>query len=95
VDRVYLAEKEKCVCRTGYEPVDGSDELDDGYTDCMRKVYDPCPEGQVRDANAKCRPINDCREECNGGPGEIDFSFGICQCEEITKVDQLCNEKCR
>ena len=69
LNRKYLADEETCVCKTGYEPIDGTDALADGYSDCERKVYDKCPEGQVRDSNAACREVNDCKVECDGGDG--------------------------
>jgi hypothetical protein len=75
------------VCKTGFEPIDGTNALDDGYSDCERIVYDPCVDGQVRDSNAQCREVEDCKLECDGGDGEIQLNFGTCQCEAIVKVD--------
>jgi hypothetical protein len=72
---------------TGYEPIDGTGAFDDGYSDCERKIYDKCEDGQVRDSNGVCRGENDCSLECDGGAGEIQLNFGICQCENTAKVD--------
>lgn len=69
LNRKYLAEKGKCVCMSGYEPVDGTSSLDDGFADCQLIIYPTCTSDQVRDAEGQCRAIDDCSEECNGGAG--------------------------
>ena len=57
------------MCMSGYEPVDGTSSLDDGFADCQLIIYPTCTTDQVRDAEGQCRAIDDCSEECNGGAG--------------------------
>ena len=71
LNRKYLATEGSCICETGYEPVDGSNALDDGFSDCTLIVYETCANTQVRDSTGKCREVNDCSAECNGGEGEM------------------------
>ena len=80
LNRKYLAEKGKCVCMTGYEPVDGTNSFDDGFADCSLIIYPTCKNDEVRDAFGNCRSPNDCSVECDGGKGQIQVGFGICQC---------------
>ena len=87
LNRKYLADIGSCICKTGYKPIDGSSSYSDGYADCERIVYEACPAGQVRDSNAVCKQEDDCSQACDGKPGRISLDFGVCQCEDVTKVD--------
>ena len=71
LNRKYLATEGSCICETGYEPVDGSGDLGDGFSDCTLIVYETCGATQVRDSKGICRDVNDCTDECNGGEGEM------------------------
>jgi hypothetical protein len=37
----------------------------------------------------QCRKEDDCSEECDGGEGQVQVGFGICQCNKITKVSDI------
>ena len=71
LNRKYLADKGKCVCQTGYEPVDNTDPLDDGFADCTLIIYPSCQNDETRDSNGKCRKFQDCSTECDGGEGQV------------------------
>ena len=67
LNRKYLAERGTCVCKTGFEPVHGANDLDDGLADCDTIVYSECDTDEVRDTNGQCRKKDDCAVECDGG----------------------------
>jgi hypothetical protein len=54
---------------TGYEAVDGTNALDDGFADCTLIIYPACENTEVRDAFGQCRLPDDCSLECDGGKG--------------------------
>ena len=70
LNRKYLAAAGKCTCMTGFEPVDGTNELDDGFSDCTTIIYPTCKDSEVRDSVGQCKDPKDCAEACNGGTGE-------------------------
>lgn len=43
----------------------------------------------------QCRDPDDCKEDCNGGEGQLQRGFGTCQCNKLVKVEDLCNIECR
>ena len=89
LNRKYLATQGSCVCRTGYDPVDGTSALDDGFADCSIKIYPTCQSDEVRDSAGQCRKANNCEDECDGGEGEVQVGFGICQCNAIVKESDI------
>jgi len=89
LNRKYLADQGKCVCRSGFEPVDGTRALDDGFADCSLIIYATCRKDEVRDAMGNCRKDNSCDLECDGGEGQVQVGFGICQCNKLTKVEDI------
>ena len=96
--RVYLQASSTCVCMKGYQYIDsrGTDiSATDGTTDCTQTVYARCSTGQVRDELGNCRSSTDCAEACNGGPGVRPVSTGVCQCQDVSSVDAVCDETCR
>ena len=94
LNRKYLSEIGACVCKTGFTPIDGTNEKEDGYSDCEKYIYEVCDkETQERDSNGKCRDLNDCAEACDGGKGTVQFN-GICQCQDIKTVDEICPVEC-
>lgn len=56
---------------TGFEPVDGTSALDDGFADCTQIIYPTCQQDEVRDSTGQCKKLNDCSTECDGGQGEV------------------------
>ena len=93
LNRKYLANQGKCVCRSGFEPVDGTSALDDGLADCTEKIYPTCESDEVRDSMGQCRKEDDCSKECDGGDGQVQVGFGICQCNSITKVSDIMSKE--
>lgn len=95
LNRKYLADEGACVCKTGFNPTDGTKSDKDGFADCERQIYDNCTPEQTRDANGVCRNPDDCSDECDGGQGAISENFGMCQCANFNTVDSICNKDCR
>ena len=71
LNRKYLADVKACVCLSGYESVDDSEDVGNGYSDCQKFVYNRCTDTEERDILGNCRPKDDCAAECNGGTGTI------------------------
>lgn len=80
---------------TGFEPVEGTKEIDDGLADCTPKIYSTCESNEIRDSNGDCRAEDDCSLECDGGAGEFQRGFGVCQCNAIVKLEQICTKECQ
>ncbi|CDW74865.1 cast multi-domain protein [Stylonychia lemnae] len=92
-NRVYLASSGQCVCKTGFEPAE-SGSNDDSDVDCTQKVYQACTQSQVQDQFGGCKSSDDCKKECNGGSGTITAGLGVCQCNNQTSADDICDSSC-
>jgi hypothetical protein len=96
-NRNYLKSDGTCRCIPGYEFISEgvliSDQ--DGTEDCFKKVYVFQPKGQVRDPSGSPKDPNDCKDECDGGKGKRMNGVGICECEEVKSIDDICNKACR
>ena len=49
----------------------------------------------MRDADGQCRDPTDCSAQCDGGEGEVQVGFGICQCNDLVKVEEICKQDCQ
>jgi len=68
---VYLKESSDCICERGFTPVDNTEALADGFSDCQQIIVENCLENQILDANGKCKEPTDCSAQCNGSAGTI------------------------
>jgi hypothetical protein len=86
-----------CRCRPGYEFLINGIKLrdDNGITDCQPLVYQRCSSNQFRNTEGVCVDINDCSQACDGGSGVRSASTGMCQCDSVKPLDNLCNRQCR
>ena len=96
-NRLYLKREEICICQQGYEYIDrdGNDRSDsNGSGDCTEKIYERCEPGQVRDEFGNCKSDNDCEDTC-GGSGKRSQGIGLCECDEVEEVNEVCDQSCR
>jgi hypothetical protein len=88
-----------CLCEPGYEAFD--DQFNriegDGDTDCQPGVFSRCAEGEYRNANSgKCDSgANDCVAECGESGGTFLTSVGVCECNDVPTLDDVCDAQCR
>ena len=88
--RVFQKLDGKCVCKQYYTSVLDNDEDDSKY-DCRPILLNSCDSGYLRNTYGKCVKENDCTKECKGGTGKITPGIGICECDSIKDVDEVCD----
>eukprot|EP01135_Chromosphaera_perkinsii_P005913 Nk52_evm8s371 gene=Nk52_evmTU8s371 len=100
-NRAYQSSDGWCICQPNYEFVDAGATLTnvDGESDCTRKVFDRCAEGEARATNGKCYSstafVSYCNTACDNGVSSTDKSLGVCQCAGVDDVAQVCNAGCQ
>ena len=98
-NRVFQPSDGWCICRPGFEFVNSNLEVsstNDGAFDCQPIVYTRCVAPEVRRQDGSCGTNSVCSKVCstNGG-GTLDSNTGICLCNNITSLNQVCDSNCR
>jgi len=99
-NRVYQPLSGFCVCKTGYVVYENNEDLsqEDGVRNCMELVRERCQTGFVRDVSGKCIEVGDesCFKDCGEAGGEIsEATNGLCECNQISVVADICDATCR
>ena len=104
-NRRFLAAEGICVCDTffSFEDSDGRDASSvDSNGACEPIIYDICDSDEARESvSGKCRPLDDaavCAEgQCTGGTGlgTYDATTGLCECDELPDVLEVCGAVCQ
>eukprot|EP00826_Nyctotherus_ovalis_P026103 TRINITY_DN2037_c0_g1_i12.p1 TRINITY_DN2037_c0_g1~~TRINITY_DN2037_c0_g1_i12.p1 ORF type:complete len:2031 (+),score=737.56 TRINITY_DN2037_c0_g1_i12:47-6094(+) len=96
-NRAFLVSDSSCRCKPGYQYLESGQKQRDtnSKVDCQPIIYPRCTQKQSRSYDGKCTSASDCADSCNGGKGVRSPTLGICQCENIQKVDHVCNRGCR
>lgn len=68
---------------------------DDSEIDCIPMVYNFCSTGTIRKPNGECVEYDDCSNECNGEDGKTLNGVGLCACDKVRSIDDICNRECR
>ena len=63
--------------------------------DCFPKVFTMCTPDQIRGPNGDCKGSNDCVNECGEAGGSVLAGVGVCQCNNVRNLDDVCNKGCR
>ena len=95
--RTYIRSLGACLCEKGYKPKDDAPNIDSPY-DCEAEVRQVCPPGHDVDAVGDCvgNPAEyDCAQQCRNGGGKLIQGTGMCQCDQINDVDEVCDEACQ
>lgn len=89
-----------CICKPTYVFVDpttfqaSSD--NDGVYDCQPMVYTTCAPPTVRSAAGVCvDSVTYCNGVCGAGGGTLSSTTGTCTCNNITRLDAVCDADCR
>ena len=92
--RSYQKRDGSCLCIPTYEAeVEGEVNGEvDSSVDCYPKEYSTCDPGTIRGTDGNCYNEDDCEESCNGNPGKMLASSGVCECENVQEV---CDESCQ
>lgn len=99
-NRVYQHSDGKCICKSGYAYYSGVEDVSnqDSSHSCVPIVYDRCVRGQVRSFTGYCvsEGSDVCQDACdeNGGVMTSDTK-GICECNNIRPVQEVCDSTCR
>ena len=96
-NRAFLVTDSSCRCKPGYQYLETGLKLKDenSKVDCQPIIYPRCAQKESRSVQGECTSADDCSLACNGAKGIRSPTLGICQCENIQKVDHVCNRGCR
>lgn len=96
-NRAYMKSDGTCRCIPTYQFISENSAYteESSDVDCIPQVFDFCPEGTVRKPDGGCAEQNDCSDECFGGSGSRALGNGLCICDEIQSIDNVCNKACR
>lgn len=97
-NRIFQPEDGYCICRPGYEFVDNDLQTfteEDGDFDCQPIVRPLCSSTQTRIFDGSCADdATYCDSFCSSAGGTIG-SAGVCICDDIATLDEVCDESCR
>ena len=97
-NRAFQADDGYCICKPGYEFVDIDFTVqseEDGSVDCQPIVYDRCTTEQTRNDKGACvDTYSACDTFCPSG-GEVSSTTGLCICDSITPLAEVCDASCR
>lgn len=89
-----------CTCKPGYEFIDTITQVvssdSDGVYDCQPIVYPRCIAPQKRDSSGNCvAPDSFCASKCASSGGILSTTTGLCACNQVVHLEDVCNSKCR
>lgn len=88
-----------CICEPKYESFDANFQRlgdVDGDIDCQPIVYDRCGSNNQRTVTGSCvSEEEECRNTCAKGSGTFQPRLGLCDCDEVKDLDDICDENCR
>jgi hypothetical protein len=95
--RAYQKYDGSCRCISTYEFRTNFKEYReaDSEEDCFPIVYPRCNLGYDWDVNGDCAADDDCEAECAGLSGVKISGVGLCQCDAVGLVDDICDSACR
>ena len=67
----------------------------DGPFDCQPIVYSRCVAPLIRKQDGSCGTSSDCRAVCDKNGGTLSPSTGVCLCNNVTSLNQICDANCR
>jgi hypothetical protein len=86
-----------CVCAPGYQFLDADMAVlseADGDVDCQPMQFEWCAAGQRRAASGVCLDV-DCGAECGSGSGSWNAAMGLCMCDGLAPLADVCDAACR
>jgi len=106
-NRAFEPSSGKCLCSPGYESFDQTSGFtarlpldEDGDSDCQPRTYSRCGLGEILNANGFCvTEAEFCRRECeflgDGSGGKLSLALGVCDCNGVLPLEQVCDARCR
>ena len=82
-----------CLCKPNYEASSATSSAD-ADTNCIPIVYDICPTDKIRGAEGGCISRTEC-PICPNKGGKRDPGIGICRCDSVQDVEEICDSECR
>mmetsp|Transcript_6632 Transcript_6632/g.24821 ORF Transcript_6632/g.24821 Transcript_6632/m.24821 type:complete len:4721 (-) Transcript_6632:61-14223(-) len=99
-NRVYQFSDGTCICQSGYAFYSGNLDLSDkdSTQSCVPIVYNRCGRGEVRSFSGVC--VSEGTEACVGSCGTAGGTInsdtkGICECNSLRPVMEICDAECR
>jgi hypothetical protein len=87
-----------CLCTIGFQPKNNLPNLD-STEDCEEIVTNVCTADQQTSVTGECldadQQVAECNKQCPGSGGTMITGTGLCQCSQITDVDEICNANCQ
>ncbi|XP_026193218.1 uncharacterized protein LOC113147307 [Cyclospora cayetanensis] len=97
-NRVYQPSTGACICKNGYEHIiSGTDfSHEDSEEPCLPKEYPECGGGAIRTHTGQCQSTNQfCQNFCGPKGGSYIPKSGLCSCNFLPAVTDVCDENCR
>jgi hypothetical protein len=92
--RSFQMSDQTCLCKPQYLPKHGGEDSD-STDDCEPQIFPRCDNKQVLDVSGFCVDLDQCDTACDGGPGTRSPELGICACQKVDEIDDVCNKSCR
>ena len=87
-----------CLCKRGFKPKDGALNID-SIEDCEADVVPVCEPDQKIDQFGNCISAGQeralCDIQCPFSGGSVVSGTGLCQCERINDISEVCDAKCK
>lgn len=96
-NRAYMKRDATCRCIPQYNYyMDATEESDrDSDFDCIPIVYPICGDEEFYNYLGECVEKDDCEDFCFGEEGTQSPGVGLCNCENVTTYNDVCNQNCR
>ncbi|CAK9096936.1 Putative uncharacterized protein MYH16 (Myosin heavy chain 16 pseudogene) (myosin heavy polypeptide 5) [Durusdinium trenchii] len=103
-NRAFEPASGRCLCVPGFQAFDQMsgfsvrlDNDDDGVEDCQPITFPRCGPTQVLASDGECVTEQDrCALECGQNEtGRIDAALGICDCDDVLPIEEICDVNCR
>jgi len=97
-NRDFIKSTGSCLCSIGYQPKNNGTNVDSNE-DCEQIVKTVCDSDTKVDLTGNCltadEEAEECKRQCPGSTGSFVEGTGLCQCNSITDVDEVCDSTCQ
>lgn len=97
-NRDFIKSTGSCLCSIGYQPKNNGTNTDSNE-DCEQIVKTVCDSDTKVDLTGNCltpeEEAAECKRQCPGSTGSFVEGTGLCQCDSITDIAEVCDATCQ